>query len=127
MVNLAGQRREDQDPVSIAIWQFGDDGPNLTRDDSDPDLGEACSNIPVGDCCEGSNDGSSSNQANGWTGLGVYMGNADDPCQQVIASTSSSNTPCLAGCSIGFTITGAAVEGPDVDEDSGGEEGGWKG
>lgn len=115
LANLAGHRREDQGPVSIVIRQSGDDGPNLTCDDSAQALGDACNDIPVGDCCKGGNDSNNSNQANGWTRFGVYTGNADDPCHQVIASTSSSDNPRLAGRSTGLTATGAAVKEPEDD------------
>ena len=69
-------------PVEITLGQAGeDDSPNLNCDDSDPDLGVICTDLPFGDCCQGENDelfdSADNNQADGWTSFGVYSGSND--------------------------------------------------
>lgn len=123
----AGVRHDDEGPVDITLFDSAedDDEPNLDCDDSDPDRGMTCEDIPFGDCCQGEEnelfDSAKSNKAAGWTSFSVYAGDDRSPCQQIITTTSSGDIDCLAGGPAGSSITGAAVEGSTGDGDGNGD------
>ncbi|KAF5128630.1 hypothetical protein E5D57_009574 [Metarhizium anisopliae] len=105
-------------PVDITLWESTEDSrPNRNCHDSNPSLSVTCDNIPFGDCCAGEEnelfDSAESNQAEGMTSFDLYAGSGDDPCRQIITSSSSRDEPCLAGSSAGMSMTGAVLEGPE--------------
>lgn len=125
MDHPAGVRRDDEGPVDITLFDSAEDeDANLECDESDPERGLTCSDLPFGDCCQGEHnelfDSAKNNKAAGWTSFAVYSGNDRSPCQQIITSTTDDND-CLPGGPAGSSITGAAVEGSTGDGDGDGK------
>lgn len=122
----AGVRRDDEGRIDITLSESaGDEDASLECDVSDPERGMPCSDLPSGDCCQVEHnelfDSARNNKAPRWTSFSVYSGDDRNPCQQIITSTSSADTDCLAGGPAGSSITGAAVEGSTGDGDGDGK------
>jgi hypothetical protein len=102
--------------VDITLRESTEDSqPNHNYHDSNPNLPIVCEDIPLGKCRMGDEselfDSAKSNQAEGSTSSVLYAGSGDDPCRQIITSSSSRDEPCLAGSYVGMSITGASLEG----------------
>ncbi|EFY95840.1 hypothetical protein X797_009699 [Metarhizium robertsii] len=105
-------------PVDITLWESTEDSrPNCNCHDSNPSISVVCEDNPLGNCCMGDEnklfDSVKSNQADEETSSVLYARSGDDPCRQIITSSSSRDEPCLAGSSAGMSLTGAVLEGPE--------------